>query len=66
LKEEYVEQVKKIVTSLAGDDEHFQCQVTPRGKSFTRVSMQVRVDSAAVINSIYEDLDKIEMTVFKY
>lgn len=66
LKEEYVEQVKKIVTSLAGDDEDFQCQVTPRGKSFTRVSIQVRVDSAAVINSIYEDLDKIEMTVFKY
>jgi putative lipoic acid-binding regulatory protein len=66
LKEEYAEQVKKIVTSLSGDDDHFQCQVTPRGKSFTRVSIQVQVDSAAVINSIYNELDKIEMTVFKY
>ena len=66
LKEGYVEQVKKIVTSLAGDEEDIRCQVTPRGKSFTRVSIQVQVDSAAVINSIYDELDKIEMTVFKY
>ena len=66
LKEEYVEQVKKIVTSLAGDEEDFRCQVTPRGKSFTRVSIQVQVDSAGVINSIYEELDKIQMSVFKY
>jgi putative lipoic acid-binding regulatory protein len=66
LKEEYVEQVKKMVTSLSGDEDKFECQITPRGKSFTRVSIQVRVDSAAVINSIYDELGKMEMTVMKY
>lgn len=66
LVETYAQQVKEIVTALAGEEDNFQCQVTPRGKSFTRVSIQVRVDSAAVINSIYDELDKMEMTVMKY
>jgi putative lipoic acid-binding regulatory protein len=66
LKEEYVEQVKETVSSLAGDEVDFKCQITPRGKSFTRVSIQVKVDSAAVISSIYDELGKMEMTVMKY
>ena len=66
LVEKYAQQVKEIVTALAGEEDNFQCRVTPRGKSFTRVSIKVRVDSAAVINSIYEELDKMEMTVMKY
>lgn len=66
LVETYAQQVKEIVTALAGEEDNFQCQITPRGKSFTRVSIKVRVDSAAVINSIYHELDKMEMTVMKY
>lgn len=66
LKEDYVEQVKKIVTSMSGDEDKFQCKIAPRGKSFTRVSIQVTVESAAVINSIYDELGKVEMTVMKY
>mmetsp|Transcript_10291 Transcript_10291/g.15108 ORF Transcript_10291/g.15108 Transcript_10291/m.15108 type:complete len:184 (+) Transcript_10291:826-1377(+) len=66
IKEKYVEQVKEKVLSISGYEDDFQCQVTPRGKSFTRISIQVKVDSAAVINSIYEELDKMEMTIMKY
>lgn len=66
LKQDYIDQVKKTVTSLSGDEDQFQCKITPRGKSFTRVSIQVRVDSAAVINSIYDELGKMEMTVMNY
>lgn len=65
-KEEYVEQVKNMVISMSGDEDSVQCQITPRGKSFTRISIQVKVDSAAVINSIYEELDKLERTIMKY
>eukprot|EP00548_Thalassiothrix_antarctica_P012421 CAMPEP_0194157196 /NCGR_PEP_ID=MMETSP0152-20130528/71044_1 /TAXON_ID=1049557 /ORGANISM="Thalassiothrix antarctica, Strain L6-D1" /LENGTH=203 /DNA_ID=CAMNT_0038865407 /DNA_START=1 /DNA_END=612 /DNA_ORIENTATION=+ len=64
-KDEYINQVQDTVKSISGDDDS-EFQVSPRGKSFTRISMKVRVESAAVINSIYEELDKMETTVMKY
>lgn len=66
LKESYIEQVKKTVSSLSGDEEGYECQITPRGKSFTRVSIQVEVDSAGVVSTIYDELSNIDMTVMKY
>mmetsp|Transcript_48384 Transcript_48384/g.89723 ORF Transcript_48384/g.89723 Transcript_48384/m.89723 type:complete len:191 (-) Transcript_48384:199-771(-) len=66
LKEEYAESVRRIVASVSGDDDGLAMRVTPRGKSFTRVSVQVTVDSAAVITSIYEELGSLERTVMRY
>lgn len=64
-KEEYIEAVKKIVSSSSGDDD-LETRVTPRGKSFTRLSVSANVDSAAVINSIYDELAALEITVMRY
>ena len=66
VREEYVEAVKAVIASVSGDDDSMECRVTPRGKSFTRVSVQVLVESAAVINSIFDDLGGMDLTVMRY
>lgn len=65
-KEKYVEDVKGVVSTESGDVDGMECRVTPRGKNFTRVSILVTVESAAIINSIYSALGDIELTVMKY
>uniref|UniRef100_A0A7S2A1P5 Uncharacterized protein n=1 Tax=Trieres chinensis TaxID=1514140 RepID=A0A7S2A1P5_TRICV len=66
-KESYVETVKGIIASSSGDDERaMECRVTPRGAKFTRVSVTAMVGSAAVINTIYDELAALEMTVMRY
>ena len=65
VKDEYLEQVYKVVLGIAGDDE-MRCQITPRGKSFTKVQCEVEVQSVTMINSIYDELDKLERTVMRF
>jgi putative lipoic acid-binding regulatory protein len=65
IKESYINKVKDTVKSLSGDDET-RCTVTPRGSKFTRVSIEVEVESAAVIASIFRAIDEIDMTVMKF
>eukprot|EP00566_Odontella_aurita_P029453 CAMPEP_0113525678 /NCGR_PEP_ID=MMETSP0015_2-20120614/303_1 /TAXON_ID=2838 /ORGANISM="Odontella" /LENGTH=155 /DNA_ID=CAMNT_0000423887 /DNA_START=237 /DNA_END=704 /DNA_ORIENTATION=+ /assembly_acc=CAM_ASM_000160 len=65
-KEQYVEAVKDIASSGSGDGDNLEMRITPRGKSFTRVSVSVMVDSATVINSIYDDLAAMDLTVMRY
>ena len=50
-KEEYVSEIKRIVSSLSGDEEGVEMRITPRGKNFTRITLDVTVDSVAIINS---------------
>jgi putative lipoic acid-binding regulatory protein len=61
----YAEATKEAVISIAGDSK-MECVVSPRGKSFTRVSVTVEVESAGMIKTIYDALDEIEATVMKY
>eukprot|EP00586_Coscinodiscus_wailesii_P009931 CAMPEP_0172510672 /NCGR_PEP_ID=MMETSP1066-20121228/230534_1 /TAXON_ID=671091 /ORGANISM="Coscinodiscus wailesii, Strain CCMP2513" /LENGTH=213 /DNA_ID=CAMNT_0013289753 /DNA_START=144 /DNA_END=785 /DNA_ORIENTATION=+ len=63
--EEFVRTVTKGVGEISGD-EGMEWSVSARGKKFTRVVLDVNVDSAAVINSIYECLDEIDLIVMKY
>jgi putative lipoic acid-binding regulatory protein len=65
-KEEYAREIKRIVSSLSGDEEGVELQITPRGKNFTRIAVDVTVDSVAIINSIYEALEKNEKTLMQY
>mmetsp|Transcript_10578 Transcript_10578/g.29730 ORF Transcript_10578/g.29730 Transcript_10578/m.29730 type:complete len:193 (+) Transcript_10578:199-777(+) len=65
-KEAYIEQVKKIVGETSGSANTLECRVTPRGTNFVRVSVEVTVESGAIINSIYEELSEVEATVMKY
>ena len=64
-REKYLEEVYKVVLRISGDDE-MRCQITPRGKNFTKVQCEVEVQSASMINSIYDDLDKLDLTVMRF
>jgi len=65
-KEDYIEEIKSIVSSLSGDDEGMEIRITPRGKNFTRVTLQVTVESVAIINSVYAALEENDKTVMQY
>jgi hypothetical protein len=65
-KEAYVNEIKSIVSSLSGDEEGVEILITPRGKNFTRITLDVTVDSVAIINSVYEALKNNEKTVMQY
>jgi putative lipoic acid-binding regulatory protein len=63
----YANEVKAVIESALGETEmEMEMRVTPRGKKFTKVSVSVSVESAAMITSIYEDLGQLESTVMKF
>jgi putative lipoic acid-binding regulatory protein len=67
LEEEFIGQVKAIVWKGSGDDEeNVLCQITPRGKSFTKVTVQAQVGNATIISSIYEQLEELELSVMQF
>jgi putative lipoic acid-binding regulatory protein len=66
-KEDFVEQVKAAVASVSGPvDQDLACLITPRGKSFTKVSIEAQVQSAAMITTIYTELKNLEMSVMQF
>jgi hypothetical protein len=65
VRDEYVEEIKKVVLETSGDD-GIQCQIIPRGKNFTKVQCEVEVQNASMINTIYDDLDKLGNTVMRF
>lgn len=62
----YVNDVKCLMESILGSDVRMETRVVPRGTKFTRVNVKVNVESAAMITSIYEELDSMELTVMKF
>jgi putative lipoic acid-binding regulatory protein len=65
-KDVFVEQVKAAVTSISGPDQDLNLIITPRGKSFTKVSVQANVESAAMIANIYKEFEQLEMSVMQF
>eukprot|EP00970_Alexandrium_tamarense_P013782 scaffold3686_cov193-Alexandrium_tamarense.AAC.10 len=61
----YATDVKYVMTSILGNAK-METRSVPRGKKFTRVSVKVMVESAAMIQSIYDELGAMELTVMKY
>lgn len=61
----YVDQVLKIVHGNTGDEE-VVCDVIPRGTKFVKVQCEASVQSVTMINTIYEELDKLERTVMRF
>jgi hypothetical protein len=66
LRDEFVEQVKQVVASITGEEDDLECQITPRGKNFTKITVQAKVESAAMISSTYDKLEELEMTVMRF
>jgi len=60
MKQIYINQVQQIV----GVDK--ELHVIQRGTRYVKLSVNVTVDSPAVINSIYEALGSLERTVMKF
>lgn len=65
-QEEYINEIKSIVSSFSGDEEGMELRITPRGKNFTRITLEVTVESVAIINSIYAALEENDKTVMQY
>jgi putative lipoic acid-binding regulatory protein len=62
---QYVNEIKQVVYETTGDDE-ISYEVTPRGTKFVKVCVEANVQSATMINSIFDGLDKIELTVMRF
>ena len=66
LQDEFVQQVKAIVAQETGGEDGLVVQVTPRGKSFTKVIVEAEVDSAPIIQTVYQQLGALEMSVMQF
>ena len=64
-KDVFVEQVKAAVTAISGPDD-MSLRITPRGKSFTKVVIEAKVESAVMITNIYKELEQLEMSVMQF
>jgi putative lipoic acid-binding regulatory protein len=64
IKKEYIQAVRKVIEGTAGDD--IAVKITPRGKNFTKVQCEVEIQSANMINTIYDELEKLERTVMRF
>lgn len=62
----YERKVRTVVESVLGEAANIEMRVTPRGKKYTKVSVKVSVESAAIIAMIYEELDALKATVMKF
>ena len=65
VEEQFVQQVKGIVVQTT-TNEDITCQITPRGTKFTKVAIEVRVDSTDVIASIYDQLKALDLSVMQF
>lgn len=65
LRDQFVQDVQSTVSSQTTADE-MACQVTPRGKKFTKVSIQAEMDSAESIAAVYDQLGKLELSVMRF
>lgn len=63
--EGYVNDVNKTVLDISGDKE-LQYTITPRGKKFTKISIEAIVESASMITLIYEKLAELELTIMRF
>ena len=61
----FIENVKKIVSAGSGDPiDEMECVTKPRGKNYTKISITAMVDSADIINNIYEELSTVSVMRF--
>jgi putative lipoic acid-binding regulatory protein len=66
LQEQYTQDVTNCILQATGDKDDMIRSIKPRGAKFTRVSVEVMVDSSTLVSGIYEALGNIEATVMKY
>jgi putative lipoic acid-binding regulatory protein len=65
LEREYTDHVQRIVQETTGDEDLY-CESIARGKNFTKVQCMAIVQSATMVNNIYDELDGLEQTVMRF
>lgn len=65
IRDEYVDEVKKVVLATSGNEDA-KWEILPRGKRFTTVQCEVEVQSSTMVNLIYEDISNLEKTVMRF
>jgi putative lipoic acid-binding regulatory protein len=61
----YIDDVNEVVLEISGDKE-LQFNTVPRGKSFTKITVEASVESSSMITLIYEKLAELELTVMRF
>ena len=64
--EKFVAEVKRIVLESTDDTDGIKCQNIPRTKNFTKVTVEAKVESAAMIKTIYDNLEALELAVMRF
>ena len=64
--QQFVEQVKQVVVKETGNQDGIQCQITPRSKNFTKLTIQANVENASMIAATYDGIEALEMTVMRF
>jgi putative lipoic acid-binding regulatory protein len=64
-RDQYVDEVKKIILGTSGDEDGITCKITPRG-NFTKLQVEVEVFSVTMINTIYDLLGKLDRTKMRF
>lgn len=70
-QERFVQQVKDVIStttidSSSNEKEGALYQITPRGIKFTKVTIQVQVESAKMVAAIYDKLEQLELSVMQF
>jgi len=66
MQERFVQQVKDVVSTTIDTREELVYRITPRGSKFTKVTIQVQVDNAKIVTSIYDKLEQLELSVMQF
>ena len=66
LVDQFVADVREVIVLATGDSDGIQCQITPRGKNFTKVTIEATVENAAMISAAYEGLERLELTAMLF
>lgn len=62
---EYSKMVEEIVRKNSGAED-LECVIKPRGKNFTKIVVEVTVQSSSMITNIYDELAALDQTVMRF
>jgi putative lipoic acid-binding regulatory protein len=62
---EYSKIVEEIVRKNSGSED-LECVMKPRGKNFTKIVIEVTVESSSMITNIYDELAALDQTVMRF
>ena len=62
---DFSKMVEEIVRKNSGAED-LECVIKPRGKNFTKIVIEVTVESSSMITNIYDELAALDQTVMRF